>query len=66
MGKVIHWELCKKFKFDYKNKSYMYNMVSVLANETHKILWDFDIQTDPLVSTRRKDLVLVNKKNLAE
>ena len=20
MGKVIHWELCKKFKFDYTNK----------------------------------------------
>ena len=26
---------------------------SVLKNETHKLLWDFEIQTDHLISTRR-------------
>ena len=26
---------------------------SVPENEIHKILWDFEIQTDPSVSTRR-------------
>ena len=46
MGKVIHWEMCKKFKFDYKYKWYMHNPASVLENDTHKLLWDFDIQTD--------------------
>ena len=25
VGKVIHWELCKKFKFDHANKCYMHN-----------------------------------------
>ena len=25
VGKVIHWELCKKFKFDHTNKQYMHN-----------------------------------------
>ena len=35
---------------------------SVLKNETHKLLWDFEIQTDHLISTRRPDLVIINNK----
>ena len=35
---------------------------SVLANETHEILNDFEIQTDHLISTKRLDLVIVNRK----
>ena len=31
-------------------------------NETHKILWDFELQTSHLFSARRPDLVMVNKK----
>ena len=34
----------------------------VLENEMHKILLDFDIQTDHLISARRLDLVIMNKK----
>ena len=49
VGKVIPWELCKKFKFDLMNKWYMHNPISVLENETHKLLWDFEIQTDHLI-----------------
>ena len=52
VGKVIHWELCKKFKFSHMNKWHMHNPTSVLENETHKLLRDFDIQMDPLISTR--------------
>ena len=59
---VIHWELCKKFKFDHTNKWYMHNLESILENETHKILWDFEIQTDHLISAIQQDLVIVNKK----
>ena len=62
MGKVIHWEMCKKFKFDHANKWYMHNTAPVLENDTHKLLWDFDIQTDHLISTRRPDLIIINKK----
>ena len=36
VGKVIHWELSKKFKFDHTNKWYMHNTTSILDNETHK------------------------------
>ena len=62
VGKVVHWELCKKFKYDHTNKWYMHNPESVLKNETHKLLWDFEIQTDHLISTWRSDLVIVKKK----
>ena len=40
----------------------MYNPESVLGNETHKILRDFKIQTDHLISARRPHLVIMNKK----
>ena len=63
MGKVIHWELCKKFKFGQMNKWYMHNPESILENEAHKILFDFVIQTDHLISARRPNLPIVKKKN---
>ena len=44
--KYIHVELCKKFDSDHLNKWHMHNPESVLENETHKILRDFDLQTD--------------------
>ena len=33
VGKVIQWEMCKKFKFDHMNKWYMHNPASVLEND---------------------------------
>ena len=35
VGKVIHKEFSKKWKFDHTNKRYMHNPASVLENETH-------------------------------
>ena len=29
---------------------------------THKLLWDFNIQTDHLIPTRRPDLIIINQK----
>ena len=62
VGKVIHWEMCKKFRFDHTNKWYMHNPAPVLENNTHKILWDFDIHTDHLISPRRTDPIIIYKK----
>ena len=62
MRKVIHWELCKKLKFDHTIKWYLHKTESVLENETHKILWYFEIQMDQLTPARRPDLVTINKK----
>ena len=40
----------------------MHNPAPVLENNTHKLLWDFDIHTDHLISVRRPDLIIINKK----
>ena len=62
VGKVIHWEMCKEFKFDHTNKWYMHNPAPILENDTHKLLWDFSIQTYHLTPARRPDLIIINKK----
>ena len=40
----------------------MHNPAPVLENTTHKLLWDFNIQTDHLIPARRPDLIIINKK----
>ena len=42
----------------------MHNPESILENETPKILCDFKIQKDHLISVRRQDLVIVYKKKM--
>ena len=41
----------------------MHNPASVLENNTLKLLWDFDIHTDHLISARRPDVIIINKKS---
>ena len=59
---MIHWEMYKKLEFDHTNKWYMHNTAPVLENHTHKLLWDFGIHTDHLISSRRPDLIIINNK----
>ena len=40
----------------------MHNPAAVLKNDTHKLLWDFDIHTDHLMSARKPNLITINKK----
>ena len=51
-----------EFKFGHTNKWYMLNPEPLPENETHKLLWNFEIQMDHLISARQPDLVIVNKK----
>ena len=39
----------------------MRNPAPVLENYTHKLIWDFDIHTDPLIPARKPDLIIMNK-----
>ena len=57
MGKVIHWELCKKQKLDHSAKWYIDNPESVQENEGNEIMKDFEIQTDHLIQACAPDLV---------
>ena len=40
----------------------MHNPAPVLENDSHKLLWDFNIQMDHLIPVRRPDLIIINKK----
>ena len=60
-GKLINCELCKRLKFDHKIK-YAHKAEPVPKNKTPKILLYFELQTDYLISARRFNLELINKK----
>ena len=40
----------------------MHNPELALKNETYKIFWDSEIQTDHLISAKQPGLVIVNKR----
>ena len=40
----------------------MHNPAPVLENDSHKLLWDFNIQTDHLIPARKLDLIIINEK----
>ena len=64
---MIDKELSNKLKFDLKNKWYMRNPEFILEKEMHKLLWDFEIQTDHLFLARQSDIVKVkNKRETSE
>ena len=44
----------------------MHNPASVPENDRHKLLWDFNIQMDHLISDRRPDLIITKKRELAK
>ena len=46
----------------------MHDPEPVLENEMHILQWDFEIQTDHLISAKRPDLIIIkiNPKKLAE
>ena len=52
---------CELNNHDQKKKDKC-NPESVLENERHRLLWDFEIQTNHLISARRPDLIIINKK----
>ena len=63
LGKVIHWKLCKKLKFDHTTKQYMNKPEFILENEILKTVWDFEIQTNHLIQEKKiPDQVITNKK----
>ena len=40
----------------------MHNPAPALENATHKLPWDFNIQADHIIPTRRPDLIIITKK----
>ena len=59
-GMVIHWKMSKELKFDHTTKWYMPKPESVQENETLKVLWAIEIQTNHSTPAREPDFVTVN------
>ena len=55
-------ETAGKVKFRHTNRCYKHKAESALENETNKLLRDFEMQKDRLISGRRPDLIIISKK----
>ena len=40
----------------------MHDPAPVLENDSHKLLWDFNIQTDHLIPAKKPDHIIINKR----
>ena len=49
-------ELCQKSKYERTNRGFTHKLESVPEKETHNLLWDFEIQSDHIISARQSDL----------
>ena len=59
------WEDLLSLKLHLKNHQLRLMWKTVkekLENNSHKLLWDINIQTDYLIPTSRPDLIIINKK----
>ena len=61
VGRHVHWQFSKKLGFNRAGLWYEHEPESVVEDENCKILWDFTIQCDHMMETRRPDIVIVDK-----
>ena len=62
VAKLVHWKLCKKHKFERKEKWYERCPEGVVEDDDVKLIWNANVQCDNVVEARRCDLILVEKK----
>ena len=66
-GTKIHWEICRKYGIEVKEKWYGHKLEVVMENDKFKILWDFTVQTNHEIYGRKPDVIVVQKyKNLCQ
>ena len=62
-SQVSHKLISSRHRLVYLIRFYYSSIYKViLENDTHELLWDFDIQTDHLHSARSPDIIIINKK----
>ena len=59
--RYIHWKLCEKYGFRGAQQWYKHEPDGVIESKVYKILWDFTIQCDIKIETRRPDIVVIDK-----
>ena len=62
VAKALHWDLLRQKGFPHEPQWYKHDPEAVVENDKFKILWDFTIQTDHIISARRPDIVVIDKQ----
>ena len=66
-GTKIHWEICRKYDIEVKEKWYGHRSEVLIENDKCKVLWDFTVQTDHEIYGRRPNVIVIqNDKNLCQ
>ena len=60
-GTKIHWEICRKYAIEVKEKWYEHKPEVVMETDKCMILWDFTVQTDHEIYRRKPDVIAVQK-----
>ena len=58
VGKVIHWELYKRLKFELTIKWYMHELDSILEKEKHNILCDGGPNGSPSSTQKTRNSII--------
>ena len=61
IGKIIHWSILKHFNYTVSRNYWDHVPTSVVENNDMKVLWDFNIYTDHLITARHPDIVVIDK-----
>jgi len=60
VASLVHRALCNHLGIRTCDKHWFHTLQPVILAKNVKILWDFDIRTDHLISANRPDIVVVN------
>ena len=60
---IVHWKLCKRFRFEREAKWHDHKPQPVLESEAVKLLCDFTIQTDHRIEYNKPDIVVLDKQS---
>ena len=58
---AVHWSLCRKYGIKVTSEWYKHTAEKVMESEQAKLLWDYNIMTDKVITARRPDIVVVRK-----
>jgi hypothetical protein len=57
----LHWNILASHNLTKESHWWKHQPAPVIENENIKVLYDFDVRTDKVISARRPDIILVNK-----
>ncbi|KAJ8040969.1 hypothetical protein HOLleu_15434 [Holothuria leucospilota] len=63
LASAIHRKVCQNYDFHVEPVPWQHKPNLVEENDKAKILWDFEIRTDRVMTARRPDLVIIDKGN---